>query len=70
MINCTAINSDKEAPPKRRHVEPKVRDDRFTLKAGFLCARCGSSRPTLAGSKFVMLGGYKRRVCETCGGEK
>lgn len=69
MIDCTAINSEKEAPPKlRRKQTPQVRDQRFALKVGYKCARCGDRHPSLAGSKFVMLGGHRRRVCGKCGG--
>lgn len=67
MINCTDINSEKEAPPKRRQAAPKPRGF-MVLNNGYQCARCGTRHTTTAGSKFVMLGGYRRRVCGKCGG--
>ena len=34
MINCTDINSAKEAPPKTRRAEPKPRNN-FVLNHGY-----------------------------------
>ena len=69
MINCTDINSAKEAPPKTRRAEPKPSNN-FVLNHGYQCARCGDRYTTTSGSRFVMLGGYRRRVCGKCGGVK
>jgi len=32
----------------------------------WICARCKQTKSSLIGSKFVMVGKYKRRVCPDC----
>ena len=61
MINFTDINSAKDAPPKGRRLSW------MNLK-GYQCAKCKTRYPTIGGSRFVMLGAYRRRVCPACAG--
>lgn len=63
MINCTEINSAKPAPEKRR------KPAGWLHLCGFRCAGCKRKFRSTQGSRFVMVGSYKRRVCGECAGD-
>lgn len=68
MINATAINSAKEAPPKGKQTKLVPLALR-QLNPGYRCAKCENDFPSTAGSKFRWIGRFKRRVCPGCAKE-
>lgn len=65
MPNFIDLNSAKPAPPKRRK-SPSVAMNPLVLNNGYRCASCKAEFASTAGSKFKMIGRYRRRVCMGC----